>query len=480
MKRGIFVAALLCIFTLSACGAPSILSIPAPPGEGQIQYVPIDHSIFVTNATVQSWVDAHNESAANAHAVDLWRALTALTNQTFRGTTLADFDTWYTACDIYPVTKDCGQGILHHPTTLMVLAPSSQFTPLATIDGSNVLSSVRYDQEMKNFVDSGYQGESYTSGAGEDRAIADGLSNLPDTAAPAAMMVKPAYELFSATQPAVITYWAGPGLTVQPGSSTSPLVPDSTTWLKVAVIDPTGKATNAQPISFCANTIDSAGNVLSSDTYTAAAGSYPVIPLSRFYTIPVTSDEISVIQRNRAAVRARSEKRRIELGRPPTRAQGCTLSTPPDPVAALVAMHVATAELHNVWTWQTYWWTPNATPLPVSDPRFQYFDYKTAYWQVDTQPTGWRYAFNPYLEAGFGTQVFSTPYWPAQGQPGSAMNLGVTTNCISCHSQAMYTQSASAANDAYYVAHGMQPQAQLPNAILVRNLWSAADRAGHP
>ncbi|HVA29339.1 MAG TPA: hypothetical protein VNF68_14250, partial [Candidatus Baltobacteraceae bacterium] len=84
-----------------------------------------------------------------------------------------------------------------------------------------------------------------------------------------------------------------------------------------------------------------------------------------------------------------------------------------------------------MWTWQTFWWTPNATPLDVGNPQFRHFDFGTAYWTVDTQP-------------------------------GSTMNLGETTNCISCHQQATYTVSAYPSPVPYYVAHDDQPQIATP------------------
>jgi hypothetical protein len=58
--------------------------------------------------------------------------------------------------------------------------------------------------------------------------------------------------------------------------------------------------------------------------------------------------------------------------------------------------------------------------------------------------------------------------------------LGRTTNCISCHETATYTVPANPTIAPGYVAHGSQPQVPTANSILVRNLWSLADRAGHP
>jgi len=445
-------------------------------GANSIRYVPIDARVFVSPRTVAGWALRQNAAAARAHAIALWDGLTAKTHQRFRGARLSVYDTWYTPCEVYPRTKTCGQGIIHKPT-ILDLEPPEQFFHLPRVSATDIFSGVRYNAEMKAFVDQGYGGASYATGAGLVKAMKAGLKDLPDTASPHAMMIKPTYELFSKTQPTVVTYWAGPGLTVGLGASTSPLVPDASTWLKVAVIDPTGKATNAKPVHFCANTIDTFGNIVSSAQYTAPARSYRVIPLKDFYAIPLTSTELQIAMHNESAMQRRES---AGLTRSANATAGCRSVTPPNPVAALVGMHVVTAELKDVWTWQTFWWNPTTRPLPGATAQFRYFDLATAYWVVDVKPFGWRYAFNPYLEAGFGTDTFGTAYWRPQGKPGSVINLGVTTNCISCHSEAAYTLVPNATPTPIYVAHGYQLQLKLPNSIRTRNLWSLAIRAGHP
>jgi hypothetical protein len=475
----IAIAVIGCRGALPVPGMHAAFSGAAQPAAGPraIRYVPIDPSVFVSRKTVARWAATKNAAAARNHAITLWDGLTAKTGQSFRGVNLSVYDTWYTPCEIYPRTKTCGHGIIHQPT-MLDLEPPEQFFHLPRVSGSDILSGVRYNAEMKAFVDAGYGGAPYTTGAGLVKAMKAGRKDLPDSASPHAMMLKPTYELLSSTQPTVITYWAGPGLKVGLGASTSPLVPDATTWLKVAVIDPTGKATNAKPVRFCANTIDPSGAVVSSSYYTVPARAYRVIPLAQFYAIPVSSAELHVIARNRAAMQQREREDLAGSGKSTN--VGCPSVTPPNPVAALVGMHVVTAELKDVWTWQTFWWNPTTRPLPGAGTQFKYFDLATAYWVVDVKPFGWRYAFNPYLETGFGTDTFGTPYWPRRGRRGSTINLGLTTNCISCHAQATYTLVPNAKPTPIYVAHGYQPQLRLRNAIKTRNLWSLAIRAGHP
>jgi hypothetical protein len=463
-----------------ACGIALTASTRAG-ATAQIAYVPIDPRVFVTRKVAAEWAQQHNEAAVRAHAVALFAGLTARTAQQFRGTKLAVFDTWFTPCEIYPVTDRCGLGEIHFPTTL-VLEPPLQFIHTPRVSGNDILSSVRYNEEMKDFVDDGFEGSPYTTGAGLVKAIAAEQRDLVDTALPAAMALKPTYELFSLTKPTIVMYWQGPGLSVHLGASTS-LVPDATTWLKPAIVDPTGKATNTKPLRFCANTVDPFGAVVSHKFYTVPGGSYPVIPLREFYTIPLDTTEMALIAQNRRTFAQRQYAALSERfgahSAAAAAAAGCPSVTPVNPAAALVGLHVVSAELLDVWTWQTFWWTPRVKPLPGTQGPFRHFDVATAYWTIDKPPNGFRYAFNPYLEGGFGTDTFLTPAFPTQGQPGSVINLGRTTNCISCHQIATYTLTRATPRPGY-AAHGNQPQRPVSNSILTRNLWSLAIRAGKP
>jgi hypothetical protein len=452
----------------------------AKAAAGTIAYVPMDPRAFVSKATVAGWVAVHNEAAVRNHAAMLWAGLTQRTTQKLRGTRLAVYDTWFTPCDVYPDDANCGSVIIKTPLNLEI---PEQFFRTPRLSATNIFSSVRYNLPMKLFVDRGYSGKPYTTGAGLLAAISAHQTDLIDTAARQSMALKPVYELFSATQPTVITYWGGPGLNVRLGASTSPNTPGPDTWMKVALIDPTGKATNKKPVNFCANTYDPTGAIVGYRTYTAPAKSYDVIPISEFYSIPlVPADEARIVQlranyhiKQYARLTALYGKHAVSHA-----ITGCPEVTPPNPVAALVAMHVVSAELQDVWTWQTFWWQPDVKPLPGSTGPFAHFDVAEAYWTIDKPPYTFHYAFNPYLEAEFGTMVFLTNAWPAASKPGSVINLGRTTDCISCHSQATYTVQATPTPSPGYVAHGNQPQAPFADSILTRNLWSLAIRAGHP
>lgn len=124
-------------------------------------------------------------------------------------------------------------------------------------------------------------------------------------------------------------------------------------------------------------------------------------------------------------------------------------------IAILVGMHVTTKE-NRRWTWQTFWWAPDPTnpptpsskaiaaarPLKYLNGAANHYAMAVAYYMVfPEQPyTGGQsvgdtaIGFNPYLEAGFGRDVFkgSNSFVVKNGQK-IMTNAGVRTNCMSCH-----------------------------------------------
>lgn len=127
--------------------------------------------------------------------------------------------------------------------------------------------------------------------------------------------------------------------------------------------------------------------------------------------------------------------------------------------AILVAMHVAGRETAR-WTWQTFWWTP--TPEDPREPSSaaiarqrppqlrgapRHYAMALAYTLLspDQPYVGGEnigtavYAYNPYIEARFAAADLpdSRPGFDPAGHP-AANNVGVQTNCMSCHLQATY------------------------------------------
>ncbi len=119
-------------------------------------------------------------------------------------------------------------------------------------------------------------------------------------------------------------------------------------------------------------------------------------------------------------------------------------------IALLMAMHVTTKEISN-WTWQSFYWTPNrdqpgspssnlAASLRPSQIKGAAANYACVAAYVMLTPNnapnntakGSMFGYNPYLEGGFGSGVFTYPntYNPSY-------QYGVQSNCMSCHALAL-------------------------------------------
>ncbi len=131
-------------------------------------------------------------------------------------------------------------------------------------------------------------------------------------------------------------------------------------------------------------------------------------------------------------------------------------------IVVLVGMHVTTKEIKR-WTWQTYWWSPETKkpPVPSSEAIASKrpsqitgapAHYAMAIGYTFTMPnqplTGGNkngtpvIAFNPYLESGFGVNVFYEPGRVIEKGGKLILNrVGCQTGCMSCHALATFDKS---------------------------------------
>jgi hypothetical protein len=101
-------------------------------------------------------------------------------------------------------------------------------------------------------------------------------------------------------------------------------------------------------------------------------------------------------------------------------------------------MHMTTREITR-WTWQTFWWTPDASSPPepssksIANARPKellamgapaHYAVALAY-SMRTSKGDNVFCYNPYLEASFG------------GLSGQ-FKFGIQSNCMSCHANAAY------------------------------------------
>ncbi len=166
--------------------------------------------------------------------------------------------------------------------------------------------------------------------------------------------------------------------------------------------------------------------------------------------------------------------------------------------AVLAAMHVTSREITR-WTWQTFWWTPNpdkphfaSSPIIAQERPAQLqgaarnYAHAPAYSMKNPpQPdTGGQnegnsvYSYNPWLEAGFSKSVLP------DSEPGTydgnpvPNNVGMQTNCMSCHANANYNPKGIPTAPAYTGDRYVDLNSpQFDGTLQVDFLWSIPGNA---
>ncbi|KZS42762.1 hypothetical protein AWE51_15425 [Aquimarina aggregata] len=136
----------------------------------------------------------------------------------------------------------------------------------------------------------------------------------------------------------------------------------------------------------------------------------------------------------------------------------------PGDIVILVGMHVNSRE-NTRWTWQTFWWVadpdnpaaPSSQAIANQRPKAlthaaSHYAMAVAYYMINPEePNNGvniqgnpNYAFNPYLEAGFGPDVFNKKISQITTAKKDTIPTyaGVRTNCMSCHSMATVNTDA--------------------------------------
>jgi hypothetical protein len=362
---------------------------------------------FQSAKTVQGWIDDLDNKAITAHAWDTWGALTTMTNQKSNGELLPVFDTWWDKSEVFaPPGVRAALGRQIHR-----FEPPAQFRRSAALRAKAASSghqfgqlgfdTVKYNDAVKKHVDDKHYNDQKVLAALNDGWPANTpLANrkvvdFPDES----VMLKPTYRFVSGTSPTITGYWAGPS------NSTSPSTPSDSTWTKKMLVVPPESKLTAEQL-----------------TLQTEAGPLPVVKVSDFYHVKLTADEA-------AGLNAKSKGLNLKAG----------------DYALLVAMHVSTREIAD-WTWQTFWWSFNKPSIPQASQAhikapFDHYQVAVGY-SFTTAPSNpdslTLTCYNPYLEAGFGNDVFARP-----GQ------LGIESNCMSCHRAAAWGPNAN------YVANGV-------------------------
>jgi len=397
---------------------------------------------------INGWIDSMNNDKIAAHAWGVWAGLNTNSGEQAEGQDIRIFETWLTPDDMMQMIvyqENNGRalsmeevkthrGTLHRPHQFLhkekQAARMLGITNIDSLDSTRITGFVKYDPTAAQFA---------VKNKLFDSAVLQGMLNAGNTEIPqfpnTGITIKPVFEIFQVDAD-TFKQWGGCyRLNVWPGTPSVPKAYGEGSWPGWVYVDPknngqgnggvdTGQGKNPQ-------------------------NTYNVDNFIHFKLDQQTANELN--------------------------ASGQTRNAKAGDIAILVAMHVTTKETFR-WTWQTYWWTPDADnpPAPSSKavaaqrpkeltgaprhyalaPAYTYIYPNQPYTGGNNKGTS-IYAFNPYLEASFtfgpiGKAALNDPAFVITNGKPVENNWGVRTNCMSCHAHANYAPST--------VAQKNQPQ----------------------
>ncbi|GAB2861580.1 hypothetical protein [Hymenobacter ruber] len=399
------------------------------------------------SSTINGWVQRHDAASIDRHGWGIWTALSSATPQRLGPDTLRVYETWPTLAEVdaaqQPTPKANSRAMLlqrpqpkrqlNRPRQLFrdpdfrrslsqkrrLMASAHAMVPDTAQD---VFESVSYDPVAASFI---VQNKLFWASTLQGM-IDKGQGAIPEFPREA-IAIKPVYEVVPAKQgrtPYQMKVWTG--------TTSAHIKYGQGRWGSIVYVDINNRGQGN-------------GQVGKAGAPPTAATTYNLRDFVHFTLTQAEADAMNA-----------------ELLPDTTKVAHA------GDYAILVAMHISTKETKR-WTWQTMWWAPdpNRAPLPsnpavvahrpaqlVGAPR--HYAMAIAYQMVDpVQPfAGGKsvgqsvYVFNPYLEAGFGPKTF----WnPGHFQEPSIVltkglvvknDVGVRTNCMSCHAQASFTSIA--------------------------------------
>ena len=389
---------------------PAVGTYPAPP------------------ARVEAWIAAQQVDSIRAHAWDVWASITSPSGQG----RLPVWETWYSGHDVYEMLPALTAGATR--TAVRDFERPQQFHHVARmghlraghipIDRAEAITSFnRYTRSLAEYVWHRHFNDAEVLNGINARfdslntPIAQRQISLSrDSVDASEIALKPVFQFISGDSASAIPYWAGDNSAVSTDSANP--TPDS--WKQGVVVDPTGKLRPGTKVWMSVNG--------------QPADSLVVVPLATFYHIRLTAADSANYSEF-----AETSGDDVGQGNKGDSASVAAMVRPGN-IALLVAMHVTTKEISN-WTWQTFWWSPEAgdSTKAVGRPAsvrgvWRNYLLNVAYSMVNppTDPNGApNISYNPYLETNL-----SGSYVNGQGQ--TVNWTGVTSNCMTCHRMATW------------------------------------------
>lgn len=391
--------------------------------------------------TINGWINNQQNDSIAAHAWGIWAGLNMNSGEKVEGQDIRTFETWLTPEDMQQMIvyeEDNGKllkaeefktsrGALHKPNQFLHKEKNAArrlgIINIDSIDNARITGFVKYNPAASIFA---------VKNKLFDSAVLQGMLLQSMTEIPQfpnnGITIKPVFEIFQVGAD-TFNQWGGCyRLNVWTGLPATPQSYGEGQWPGWVYIDPKNGGQGH-------GGVDTGQGRTPQNTYNAKD------------FVSFTLDQQTANQLN---------------------ASGQTKGAKAGDIALLVAMHVTTKETFR-WTWQTYWWTPDADnpPAPSSvaiaamrpsqltgAPR--HYAMAPAYTFIyPNQPyTGGNnigtsiYAFNPYLEASFtfgpigsGAALNDSATVITNSKP-VYNNWGILTNCMSCHAHANYAPAS--------------------------------------
>jgi hypothetical protein len=414
-------------------------------------------------ATIIGWNKANNQKDINLHGWGIWTALTLPSGEKFNGQELGVFETWLSPKDLVSAHLTGVTDLLKLKRAPRLPTVPRQFQrgkframPLASGSVNQPLVTVKYDPTTAAHIQTNrlLQAETLTA------LIKAGKTDVP--AFPVrSVSLKPTYITASRSKLVDGRYFR---LEAWPGTPATPQAFGPEEWKQWVWVDvkDLGEGSGKGKV----DTVGTPNSRTAETTY----------GLGRFIYHQLSATEALVANAAIAGPKA-----------PVTVAGDYQL---------LVGMHVTSREITR-WTWQTFWWTPDADNAPapsskeivknrpaqlIGAPRN--YAMSIGYDMLDpaTPVNGGGnngvpiYVFNPWLEAGFGPNVLpNSKQWTFGGKTYDN-KFGMQTNCMSCHAQANF---GTGANPPDYTADQYVDLAgpQFRGFVKVDFLWSIPDNA---
>ncbi|NES23791.1 MAG: hypothetical protein F6K41_33955 [Symploca sp. SIO3E6] len=383
------------------------------------------------------WTLFNDQDAISKHAWGLWTALTQETDQKYNGQPLRVFETWLTPQETLALEQEQEQE-LKKPRMPRPLEEFRQFgKQTAHVKDEDVVGFVKYDPSTVKHV------------LKYDLLSNDSLQKMLDN------------QEKKGIYPAKIPHFPKTSMAIKPVFKRVEDLPTLNGHHHLLPVwpEPPVHSQLPMPAEGClSKTVSSPGSLIPSKVCKNGFGSnswnqYVLIDLNKKGqgdgSLSTTSDRTAQTTYNL------SDFINFEL----TEAEAEEINQLKG-TYILVGMHVTSKEIPR-WTWQTFWWTPDPenphfpSSQAIADTRPEqltgaprHYALAHAYSMVNQpQPkiggtnTGESvYAYNPWLEAGF------TPDHLPASKPNTN-NVGIQSNCMSCHIQARYSKALIKAED---------------------------------